>query len=259
MCYLFSDFPRLLAFLYAVVNFCTQCWINDEYQSERLWLHYFWIFVAMFSTITIYATIAVTLRYRKTTLAATPHGATPLMIVYPLIYTVCTAPLAGGRIASMAGQDVPLAYFCVAGSMIACNGWLDVLLYSLTRRSIIFCEEQPGDAIGIETFTFLGKGHRMGNTTTIEAGLHAGLEASHGRHSSSRIRGRRFDSTASTENLYAAGGGLGPEFGRIKAETTIDVKIVKHDSYEMQSRFKTGSNGDMASLDTKSGRSYEEI
>jgi hypothetical protein len=31
------------------------CWINREYESERLWLHYFWIFVCMFGTIIVYA------------------------------------------------------------------------------------------------------------------------------------------------------------------------------------------------------------
>lgn len=32
-----------------------QCWVNRRYESERLWLHYFWIFVCMFGTIVIYA------------------------------------------------------------------------------------------------------------------------------------------------------------------------------------------------------------
>src|SRR5436305_12838870 len=38
-----------------------QCWISKEYAFERLWLHYFWIFVAMFGTVMLYTLIYVTL------------------------------------------------------------------------------------------------------------------------------------------------------------------------------------------------------
>ena len=53
--------------------------------------------------------------------------------------------------------------------MIACNGWLDVLLYSSTRSEIVFSETPPGEETGLETFAFMGKGHRLGTTTVIEA------------------------------------------------------------------------------------------
>ena len=49
----------------------------------------------------------------------------PTFLLYPIIYVLCTAPLAMGRISSMAGHDVSLGYFCFAGAMIACNGWMD--------------------------------------------------------------------------------------------------------------------------------------
>ncbi|XMA08655.1 hypothetical protein WAI453_001446 [Rhynchosporium graminicola] len=47
------------------------------------------------------------------------HGATPLMNLHPLIYTVCTAPLAAGQIYAIAGREVSLGFFVVAGTMIA--------------------------------------------------------------------------------------------------------------------------------------------
>src|SRR6266487_4991103 len=126
----------------------------------------------MFGTILIYTSIFITLRSRSAnSTSPVPHGATPLMILYPTIYTVCTIPLAAGRIASMAGRNVDLTYFCIAGSMIACNGWLDVLLYSLTRRSIVFSESAPGEDFGIQTFLGAGKGRGLGNVTTIEGGI----------------------------------------------------------------------------------------
>ncbi|TAQ85518.1 hypothetical protein B7494_g6174 [Chlorociboria aeruginascens] len=155
------------------------CWINSQYDSERLWLHYFWIFAFMFGTILIYAIIFAFLQYRSRSLqvdasvihdASVMHGgATPLMILYPAIYTVCTVPLAAGRIAALAGHDISLGYFCFAGSMIACNGWLDVLLYASTRAEIVFSPYPPGEETGLETFAFMGKGHKLGTTTTIHA------------------------------------------------------------------------------------------
>lgn len=147
----------------------------------------------------------MTLRRRSATSSTPiPHGATPLMILYPAIYTVCTIPLAAGRIASMAGQNVSLAYFCVAGSMIACNGWLDTLLYSLTRRGIVF-SETAGDNVGIQTFWALEKAPRLGNVTTVEAG------ASGPGHT----RGGALSRSASTEHLYGMG---------IKVEATVNVR-----------------------------------
>jgi hypothetical protein len=73
----------------------------------------------------------------------------------------------------MAGNDVPLAYFCFAGSMIASAGWLDVALYSSTRRSIVFSgEAPPGQDTGLETFAFMRTppGRRFGNVVYVSGG-----------------------------------------------------------------------------------------
>lgn len=97
----------------------------------------------------------------------------PTFLLYPLIYVLCTAPLAAGRIASMAGNDVPLSYFCFAGCMIASAGWLDVALYSTTRRSIVFSgEAPPSQDTGLETFTFMRTppGRRLGNIVYVSGG-----------------------------------------------------------------------------------------
>lgn len=104
----------------------------------------------------------------------------------------------------MAGQNVSLAYFCAAASMIACNGWLDALVYSLTRRSIVF-SETAGDNIGIQTFWGLEKGPRLGNVTTVETGVSG---AGH-------TRGVTLNGSASTEYLYGMG---------IKIQATVDVR-----------------------------------
>lgn len=209
----------------------SQCWINSAFQNERLWLHYFWIFVAMFSTALIYTFIVLFLRRHSVTdnhLSNSPstttsplHGATPLMILYPLIYTICTAPLAAGRIYALAGHSVSLGYFCAAGTMIACNGWLDVLLYASTRADIVFSEYPPGQETGIETFAFMGKGGgRMGTVTTIEANS---LGETRGRERErcqvSRM-GRRSRGGDSVENLYGLGN-IG-----VKGEVTVTVDVL---------------------------------
>jgi hypothetical protein len=157
----------------------------------------------MFSTILIYAFIFIFLRTKSRQPGANPdvlHGAQPLMILYPLIYTICTIPLAAGRIASLAGAEVTLGYFCVAGSMIACNGWLDVLLYASTRADIVFSEFPPSEDTGLETFAFMGKGHMLGTTTVIQAGgpESRGRLSSTGRHSGP-------GPSDSTDNLYRMG------------------------------------------------------
>jgi hypothetical protein len=174
----------------------------------------------MFSTVLIYLYIFAFLRkksFSQDEMAKSPtlHGATPLMVLYPLIYTICTAPLAAGRIYALAGHDVSLGYFCAAGTMIACNGWLDVILYASTRADIVFSEFPPGDDTGLDTFAFMGKGHSLGTTTTIIAGGSAphnrsgsravSRSASRGASRLAKRGGLGNNSGESVENLYSLG------------------------------------------------------
>lgn len=105
-----------------------------------------------------------------------PTAISPIMLVYPAIYTICTSPIASCRLVTMTGHQVSLGAFCMAGAMIASNGFLDVLLYSITRREIVFSAEQPDENIGLDTFAGLNLGvlargrGKWGTTTHIEAG-----------------------------------------------------------------------------------------
>lgn len=197
----------------------------------------------MFGTVLIYAVIFIFLRTRSRMQRqenSYTHGVTPLMLLYPTIYVICTSPLAVGRIVALAGADVSLEYFCVAGTLIACNGWLDVLLYASTRAEIVFSEFPPGEETGLETFAFMGRGHKMGTVTTIEAGGHG----HHGRTGSILGRGRR--AGESVENLY----GL-DQIG-VRGEVTVSTETVKHDV--------TGKgNMDNVNLswDQRSGKSFQ--
>lgn len=91
-------------------------------------------------------------------------------LLYPVIYVVCTAPIALGRIVSMANVDVPISYFCVAGALITSNGWLDVLLWGLTRRNLLFFSGVDSEDTGLDTFTFMRtpRGRKYGNIVWVE-------------------------------------------------------------------------------------------
>lgn len=122
-----------------------QCWASDKYETERLWLHYMWIFIIEFGTLLVYALIFIYLRKHLTNMSGSGAGggqskvsqAARYMVVYPLAYVLLTLPLAAGRMATMTGNVLPLPYYCAAGSMMTSSGWIDVALYTLTRRVLV--------------------------------------------------------------------------------------------------------------------------
>lgn len=59
------------------------------------------------------------------------------MVIYPFAYIVLSLPLAAGRMMAARGITPSTSYFCVAGAMMTSSGFVDVLLYTLTRRSLI--------------------------------------------------------------------------------------------------------------------------
>ncbi|KAF2160278.1 hypothetical protein M409DRAFT_70614 [Zasmidium cellare ATCC 36951] len=173
------------------------CWINAAYINERLWLHYFWVIISEFGTLVIYTIILLILSKKSSTPAS---RAAKLIVAYPIIYVVCTLPLVVARLRSMAGQNVSFEELCVAGAMITSNGWLDVLLYCLTRRALIFgSDEMLGDITALDTFNTDSNWRpdfAFGTTTTIEANRQAAsggsptvrpsMEALFGKHGRSR-------------------------------------------------------------------------
>ncbi|KAI1097806.1 hypothetical protein F4804DRAFT_351149 [Jackrogersella minutella] len=117
-----------------------------------------------------------------------PSGHHPAFLIYPIIYVFCTAPLALGRVVTMTGRDISITYFCLAGAMIASNGWLDVLLFSTTRRSIIFNAPLDSENTGLETFEFMRTPYwrQYGNMVWVQGGA----QASNGKHSH-QLNGQR--------------------------------------------------------------------
>jgi hypothetical protein len=92
-------------------------------------------------------------------------------------------PIAIGRMVSMAGVDLPDTFFCVAGAFLTSCGWVDALLYALTRRVFVNSEisghaynrttntegninvARPGDDYGMHTIN-----KEVGRTITIVGG-----------------------------------------------------------------------------------------
>ncbi|KAF1965101.1 integral membrane protein-like protein [Bimuria novae-zelandiae CBS 107.79] len=165
------------------------CWIHHDLQDLRLWLHYFWIFVFEFGNVIIYALIYLILLTRIRTNYYTPaaaarvHEISLLMLVYPLVYVICTIPLASARMAAMGGHPPSYTRLCLAACMITSNGWLDVLLYTLTRRIMVFSDEPPPDDNGIDTFAvfWAEKSTRFGGTWSIEGPTSRDNSSKHGR------------------------------------------------------------------------------
>lgn len=96
--------------------------------------------------------------------------------------------------------------------MITSNGWLDVLLYSLTRRVLLFGPEMPDETGGaLETFR-LRPDQAYGTTTTIEAS-NMGRRPSSRRKTPGELPHSRHEST---EELFGLQG--------VKTETTVVVR-----------------------------------
>lgn len=57
--------------------------------------------------------------------------------MYPAVYVILTLPIAVGRMVAMTGTAMPDVFFCIAGSLLTSCGWIDALLYTLTRRILV--------------------------------------------------------------------------------------------------------------------------
>ncbi|XP_014551585.1 hypothetical protein COCVIDRAFT_30909 [Bipolaris victoriae FI3] len=143
------------------------CWVSHEYQDERLWLHYLWIFIVEFGTIIIYAHLFFHLRGRIQSIMANDTSklsrATKFMVMYPAVYVILTLPIAVGRMVAMTGQPMPDLFFVVSGCLLTSCGWIDALLYALTRRVLVSGDLSTGQYNRTATIT-LTNNVRPGDT-----------------------------------------------------------------------------------------------
>ncbi len=153
------------------------------------------VFLVQFGTVVIYIITFFMLRHKTKQLFAL-HAAsgdrgngpniatirsvnriTKLMTLYPCVYVLLTLPVSAGRMWSMAHNATPYsdAYACAAGAMITSCGWVDSLLYTLTRRKLLQ-DTMPGNhsarrTRGSDWDNELGsKGITHTRTVTVEGG-----------------------------------------------------------------------------------------
>ncbi|QDS73064.1 hypothetical protein FKW77_009763 [Venturia effusa] len=212
------------------------CWIHPRYKTIRLWLHYAWIFFFEGGTVVVYASMIFALRhriktnfYRSAQRTRNARDAAHLMIVYPVIYVVCTLPLATLRMFSMAHPDIKISggWFCFAGAMITSNGWCDVLLYSLTRRIVLFSDEPPPMDNGIDTFFVPWRKDCFGTETTC---VHVPNTVPSAKARYDNFQPHQGEDSASQELVFIDDkscrqqGNEGLDFVRIEEKVTVEVK-----------------------------------
>lgn len=253
-----------------------QCWINESYPDLRLYTHYIFIFICEFGVIVIY-TLLYSILIRRATLLRLSKDSTSvhttssseaqrtltaakLMVLYPLVYVLCTLPLASARMASMAGKSVPLGVLCMAGAMITSNGWLDALLYVSTRKVMIFSDAPPPEDAGIDTFAspFWGAESRFGTTTTISAVARKRSSAG-GRQGLSRLGSGPHSRQGSMDELVeyeiSAEGVMKNTVVQIRSEPMELQDIVE--AKEIRRKQKGGDLGSSGYDDSKSGSSLQ--
>ncbi|KAF2110210.1 G protein-coupled glucose receptor regulating Gpa2-domain-containing protein [Lophiotrema nucula] len=224
------------------------CWVSVEYEKERLWLHYLWIFIVEFGTIAIYGHIFFHLRGRIRSILHNDttklSRATKFMVMYPAVYVVLTLPIAVGRMVAMTGGKLPDVFFCVAGTLLTSCGWVDALLYALTRRVLVSNElsthhtysnhittlgtnaARPGDDVGLAS---MSKEVGTARTVTIVGGSNRKsrlVEHRRGRSYNGReksLSGRDISPTGSQDSIMKPG----PNHIGIVTETNIQVETAR--------------------------------
>ncbi|KAJ5190827.1 uncharacterized protein N7498_009812 [Penicillium cinerascens] len=200
------------------------CWINEDYESLRLWTHYFWIFLAEFGTVCLYAVMYFQLRRQIT--ASSILGNSQIeslkrlrrvvgyMTIYPTVYLILSLPLAAGRMANANGDLPSVAFFCCAGALITSSGLVDVTLYTLTRRNLII-DSEPSHGRSYDRFA--SDRGRNGDThlTTITA-------APKSRKLGGKDSRMVAEKDGSTDNIVQSGVEMAP-IGKVYQETTIEV------------------------------------
>jgi hypothetical protein len=59
------------------------------------------------------------------------------LLCYPIVYICLTMPVSIARLAQFAGQNWGLTAIHVGAAIYVCSGWVNVLLYTATRKGII--------------------------------------------------------------------------------------------------------------------------
>ncbi|KAJ5729493.1 uncharacterized protein N7483_004001 [Penicillium malachiteum] len=219
-----------------VISEANWCWLSPDHENERLWGHYFWIFLSEFGTIVIYAFMFIHLRRRMSQAKMLRRGQQEslrrlnrvviYMVIYPLVYVVMSLPLAAGRMASARGDSPGKTYFGVAGCLMALSGSMDVAVYTLTRRHLLIDSEYSTTDRNYDNTD----SQWQTNITTTNAGSRPRKGLKLGSRLSSKFhRSRLGDKESSspfdgsTEEIVAKNDMEMSNFGGVYQETTIEI------------------------------------
>lgn len=234
-----------------------------------------WVFVNQFGTIVVYLMTYYSLR--KQTRGLYVDGQLPgpmaetiksvnritmLMTIYPMVYILMTLPLSAGRMWTMNHHGHPTsdAFSCVAGALLTSCGWVDSLLYALSRKRLL--KHTMPDASSRRTDDF--ESHQLGSKIITQTRTVAVAEHSpHERDSSNRGRyGRTLSMrlyrtsspTGSVDPILSGVGFFGGITGQVKTEITAGHDDVQR--YELDA--STPSMGGSSS-NSRLGKTSDEL
>ncbi|EER27098.1 hypothetical protein CPC735_024340 [Coccidioides posadasii C735 delta SOWgp] len=235
------------------------CWIDEEFEAARLWGHYLWIFVAEFGSIAMYSILFFYLRRQ---LSASPlisggqkehlrrlRRVTGYMVLYPLAYIVLSLPLAAGRMAMARGDKLSVVYFCVAGALIASSGFVDVVMYAMTRRALIV-DSQPSNIDRTYASARHQQNHNHIATVTAENRASRALSRRSYQHHRRRDT-ERTHRRGSADNIIQEQPDLemlGFGMGKVYQKTTIEITSEPLDAREDVSTGTASSTGPSCEL-----------
>ncbi|CAG8947513.1 unnamed protein product [Penicillium salamii] len=229
-----------------VVSEANWCWLSPQYENERLWGHYIWIFISEFGTVALYAVMFFYLRRRMNQAKILRRGQQEslqrlnrvviYMVVYPLLYLILSLPLAAGRMATARGDAPSKTYFGVAGCLMALSGFFDVMVYTLTRRHLLLDTEHSTTDHNYDNNT----DSQWQTNITTEGGSKPRKFRSKGSRLGSRFQksGNHVDVKAtspfedSTDDIVNKNDMEMSNFGGVYQETTIEISHEPVSTYE---------------------------
>lgn len=211
-----------------------------------------------FGTIVIYVITFIQLRKKTTNLfkngldnsnvtnqatIAAVNRITKLMTLYPCVYVCLTLPLSTGRMWIMAhhGHTTSVAFQCVAGSLITSCGWVDSLLYTLTRKRLLqdtmpgnSSRRTHGDSANWEATELGSKGITHTRTVTVENGqMMDTFRVPEDKDEAAMPRKQWSEPNSSSERAPSPNGSIDPilsgkgSTGRTKTEVTVGTRNAK--------------------------------
>ncbi|KAK7757781.1 hypothetical protein SLS62_000159 [Diatrype stigma] len=232
---LLTALAPILGGRYVFLRAGSWCWISEEHDDYRLGLHYLWIFIVQFGSIFVYTAGFYSIyrsKYSRKLSANNANGgrgagatvqggassrvlrrAASSMLAYACAYTVLTLPLAAGRMATMSHRNLSPRFYLIAGCLFTSSGWVDALLYTLTRRSLLFQELDPQS-------NHINVRRNDNNNRSHHRGSQGGYPSSPGLH---HYHASSTDSILREANKVGTSSGGG---GGIKVDRTVNVVVL---------------------------------